>query len=269
MSDIKRRGWWVAVAFSWFGLISALQPMSVAPAAYVLAWALLLLLSRTVSQLPLWQVGGSASAIYIAGAALGVWPIDFAILLPVGAIFISLLIAGALGAYQSALGQSAGFHISEARSEPKSIASVYANLHVELQRARSHGRPLSVLAISAADDAEDKVARLASLLSDEMRSFDVLGVSGDHFVSMLPETDSEKAIQFAKRLRDVAQEELGLELAIGLSSFPMQATLDALVEHAESDMTSSDVIKLDPQISDAPTSLTDVRSESRESSWSA
>jgi len=93
------------------------------------------------------------------------------------------------------------------------------------------------VAISPADSGDAEVDDLASLLSDELRAYDLLAVRGNHLVSMLPETSSEKAEEFVTRLRAVTWEKLGRGLDIGVSSFPAQeVTLEGLIDRAESAM---------------------------------
>jgi hypothetical protein len=261
MMEMKRHRQVLAVAFCWFLLLAVVVPAGVAPFVYeyVLAWALLFLLSPKVGGFPLWRVGGTASAIYIAAAALEGWPTDFSLLLTVAMIFVSLLIAKALRDSDAAFERTLRFRVNVAQSEPRSFGSIHNNLQIELQRGRTHQRPLSVLAISASNLGENEVGYLASLLSDEMRAFDILGAHGDHFVTMLPETDPEKAMQFITRLRTATRTKLGLELNIGLSSFPTQLTLGALLERAKSDMKAADPPSVDGVL----------RSVQSDSSWSA
>jgi GGDEF domain-containing protein len=250
---MKQRRLWLAAALCWFLMISVSVPMNVAPFVYpyVLAWTLLLLLSPAVRRLPLWLLGGSGSAVPAAVAVLAAWPFDI-FLLTIVATFISLLIGRALGDAEDAFERAVQFSMHEGLREP--IGASHSSLDVELRRARTHQRAVSVLAISAADLSDAEVDRLveeavrknvshyiqaslASLLSSEMRAFDILAARGDHLVSMLPETGSEKAMEFVGRLRAATREKLGLELKIGVSSFPAQeVTLEALLDRAELEM---------------------------------
>lgn len=260
MAEMKRHRGWLAATFCWFLLLAAVLPLSGVPHAYpyVLAWSFLFLLSPTVRGLPLWLLAGSASVIFVVTQSFGSWTTDISLVLPVVAIFISLLIAKALGDSDDALERTVRFRMNEGRSEPGSVGSIQRSLQIELQRARSHKRPLSVLAISTVDLDDTEVGSLAGLLSDEMRAFDLLGARRDHFVSMLPETNWENAAQFATRLRAKTREQLGIELEIGLSSFPAQITLEAMLQHAESDMRANDKPMVD----------TTVELGQREGSWS-
>lgn len=253
MLEMKRYRRWLAIAFCWFTLLTLLLPMHVASFAYpyVIGWVVLLLLSSSVRRLHLGLLGGLASAIFMAIAAWSALPIDAALLLTLAAIFISLLIAKVLGDSDEALDRPLRLRTNEARSKPRSVRSVQSRVQAELQRSRTHHRPLSVLAISAADSGGANQDSLASLLSEEMRAYDLLCVRGDHFVSLLPETDAEKATQFAVRLRAVTREKLGLELDIGQSSFPAQVTLEVLLERAESEMRFRDKPMLDVALGSA------------------
>ena len=241
-NQIRRHRLLLVGAFCWFVMVlTALMPLRVAPFVYpyVLGWALLFMLSSTVRKLPLWFVGGSASAIFAGAAALVGWPLDATLLLMVAGIFITLAIAKALGGHEDDFEGGVRTAVDESGLEPTTIGPNDTSMSVELQRARIHRRVLSVLAISPVDSGHaeaDARASLAGLLSDENYAFDLLAVRDDHFVMMLPESGSEKAFQLVTRLRAVARVKLGLELNIGVSSFPAESTLKGLLDRAVSEM---------------------------------
>ncbi|MBW2270231.1 MAG: hypothetical protein JRH16_16830 [Deltaproteobacteria bacterium] len=240
--NTKRHRLWLVAAFCWFLVLSVGLPTRIMPFVYpyLLAWALPYLLSATVRRLPVWLVGGSASALFAAAAALVGWPIDAALLLPVTAIFITLVFAKVLGGLDDAYERAVRTPMDDAGSEPNAIGSDDSSLYVELQRARRCQSELSVLAIAPAvsGDAEtDARASLAGLLSDENYALELLVARNDHAVLMLPESGSEKAAEFVTRLRSAAWTKLGMELHIGMSSFPAQeASLEGLLDRAESEM---------------------------------
>jgi hypothetical protein len=260
MLEMKRYRRWIAIAFCWFSMLALLLPMRVASFAYpyLIGWVVLVLFSSSVRRLRLWLVGGLASAAFLAIATWSGLPIDAALLLTVAAIFISLLIAKALGDADEALDKPLRLRTNQISTKLRSVRSARSSLQAELQRGRDHHRPLSVLAISAADFGGADQDAMASLLSKEMRAYDRVCVRDDHFVLLLPETDAEKTMQFVVRLRTATRKKLGLELDIGQSSFPAQVTLDGLLEHAESEM----------RVSDQPTLDSAVESTQRVGSWS-
>ena len=124
----------------------------------------------------------------------------------------------------------------------------------EIRRARSFVRPVTFLAVSAREVGTDTVeelteevrregldrylrARVASIMSRELREYDILATRDGHIVSVLPETDAEQVEDIKKRIREICREELGVELDMGSSSFPDQeVTFDKLLKRAEADM---------------------------------
>ena len=132
-------------------------------------------------------------------------------------------------------------------------------IYREVRRARLNQRPAALLAITVKIDEMYKYsinrfiqeaqrdiinkyisARLAHLLLEELRDFDVITQRNNHFVALLPETSREEGLNIANRLTKVAHEKLGLDLHFGLSAFPDEAvTFERLLECAESEMKSS------------------------------
>ena len=256
---------WLAAALLWFLGLSFLVGFGhvarwgVYPVA--LAWALLVVLSKRARRVSPWLVGALAAATYLAANAVAGAPLlapssAFEIVALVGTVVVARGLAGC----EDQLEQAVRFSLSgDLPTESRAADAGHNKLYTELRRARAHERPVSLLAIAPAgtgsarmdplveeivrDHVRDYVrARLAELLSSEMRDFDILAVHHDHLVTMLPETSTEQAMHFVRRLRAGAREQLGLELDVGLSSFPAQeVTLDALLERAESAMrTGSD-----------------------------
>nr|MDQ3328870.1 GGDEF domain-containing protein [Chloroflexota bacterium] len=91
--------------------------------------------------------------------------------------------------------------------------ALVARLDEEVERAHRHGRPLAVLFMDvdhfkqindthghqAGDSALEQTARIAV---QSVRTIDTVGrYGGEEFVALLPETDLERAIQVAERLR--------------------------------------------------------------------
>ncbi|MCC6904765.1 MAG: hypothetical protein IT326_02915 [Anaerolineae bacterium] len=76
-------------------------------------------------------------------------------------------------------------------------------------------------------------ARVAKLLSDTLRDIDLVVVSGQEYIVMLPETDAEEAQKTSVRLQRAVTEELGIDVAVGSAAFPQEAvTLRGLIETA-------------------------------------
>jgi GGDEF domain-containing protein len=132
-----------------------------------------------------------------------------------------------------------------------------SELYREVRRARNHRRPLALLAISATDQSievaidrftrelhEECVhsyvsARVAELLSEEMKDCSVVSHHGEHFVTVVPEADRESAMVIADKLKRSARDKLGLELSIGISLFPdEEVTFVQLLERAQAQLES-------------------------------
>lgn len=132
-----------------------------------------------------------------------------------------------------------------------------ADIYREIRRARVHGRPLALMAISTTADSLDRnldrlteamqhdcirnyaQAKIAELLTMEMNSCEIITHQGKHFVTVVPEAGREQARALAERLKRLAHEQLGLELSIGTSLFPdEEITFVKLMERAEAQMRS-------------------------------
>ena len=80
-------------------------------------------------------------------------------------------------------------------------------------------------------------ARIAGMLMVELQDCDVITRRNNHFVALLPEASRESVDTLVQKLETAAQEQLGLKLKIGLSTFPDEAvTFESLLENAEAKM---------------------------------
>ncbi len=80
-------------------------------------------------------------------------------------------------------------------------------------------------------------ARLAKLLSEELRDIDLIAQHGNGFAILLPETSREDAEKLISVLRNDAQVRLGMDLKIGMGSFPDTAlTLGGLLDTASEEL---------------------------------
>lgn len=131
-------------------------------------------------------------------------------------------------------------------------------IYREIQRARLYQRPLSLLAVSAkaesvqtsldrlVKEAQDEIikkyvsAKLANFLLEATNDCDVVTQRDDHFVIVLPEINREGVAEVIGKLQSAAQENLGLQLSFGVSTFPDQeVTFEKLLESAETEMWSA------------------------------
>jgi hypothetical protein len=80
-------------------------------------------------------------------------------------------------------------------------------------------------------------ARLAKLLSEELRDIDLIAQHGNGFAILLPETTREDADKLVSLLRNDALDRLGLDLKVGMGSFPDTAlTLGGLLDTASEEL---------------------------------
>ena len=140
------------------------------------------------------------------------------------------------------------------RAQP--FDSGQSDLYREVRRARLYERPLAFLAVGPApgtvESAKDRfteevmrrmlrqymTARVGDLLSRRLKDCDVLAQRNCHFVAALPETKREVALQLSRRLQAESRQELGIELNVGLCTFPdEEGTFIGLLERAEQEMS--------------------------------
>lgn len=142
-------------------------------------------------------------------------------------------------------------------------------IYREIRRARRHQRPATLLAISIAEDVTgasterfnqdvplrrfineiqqelvDKYTqtRVAELLIDQFEDSAVITKRDDHFVTLLPETNHEEAAEIINQLQNTLTEKMGLQLKVGVSTFPDEAvTFENLLERAEAKMTGANI----------------------------
>lgn len=128
-------------------------------------------------------------------------------------------------------------------------------IYREIRRARLHKRPVGLLAIAPATtmdnftldrfskEAQEAIigryvqARIANLLLSELDDYNIVTQRNNHFVALLPEAAEDDVPAIMERLRRSAEEQLGIQLKIGLSHFPQDAvTFEQLLATAESRM---------------------------------
>ena len=127
-----------------------------------------------------------------------------------------------------------------------------------------HNRPLTILAVSSPEDgaqesleflckqfkrdvfAQYVMTSLANFLSEEMNDCSIIARRNNHFVIVVPEADRDEAEGLVHALRATAKERLNVNLCVGQSSFPQDATtLVSLLERAETQMSHDDAAKND------------------------
>lgn len=131
-------------------------------------------------------------------------------------------------------------------------------MYREVRRARHYERPLSMLSVSVGpgqldlslDRLFERVQRegiqkylesqLIHLLAEETRDSDLITQRGGSIFALLTETEESNAQLLGNRVSAIASDRLGLEIRVGVSSFPKQClTLDRLFSEAETQSTSA------------------------------
>lgn len=270
---MKKLRIWFTLFFSWLFVLYNIErlhaPINLASFVYVLAAVLAvpLILSPRLQKLSLvWLVVAVVPLVLGLKAWYG-YPITG------GALPLTVTELGTTG-LTVAIAQQLGRSLEDLRIA--AISTLLTHLHDntrpfeqgqsdiyrEIRRARVHGRPLALLAVSAharsLDLCLDRLtvemqrdcvrnyaqAKIAELLSAEMNSCEIITHHGSHFITVVPEVRREQALALSERLKELARERLGLELSIGTSLFPEEEiTFVKLVERAEAEMLSSSAKK--------------------------
>ncbi len=156
---------------------------------------------------------------------------------------------------------------------------IHELLQEEFERSKRSGEPVSVVMLDldkfkAVNDtwghqAGDHVlVTLADILRETAREVDRLGrYGGEEFIAVLPEADSDAAITFAERVRDMVEkqkfeideeEPLHLTISVGVATHPDDAPDGArrLVYYADQALYSAKntgrntVVRFDPELAD-------------------
>jgi hypothetical protein len=130
-------------------------------------------------------------------------------------------------------------------------------LYREVKRSRRFQHPLSMLIVEPELDPKTvdlsavleelkasiamrfMQARLAKMLSEELRDCDLIAQHGNGFAVLMPETTAVDALRISDTLRAESKSRLGMDLKVGASSFPEGAlTLGGLIDVATDSMVS-------------------------------
>ena len=119
-------------------------------------------------------------------------------------------------------------------------------LRREFERAKRYNQPLAVLMADIDDfkkyndthghlEGDELLKKLANFLVDAVRGVDmVFRYGGEEFVVFLPQTLKAGCVEVAKRLVNLARQNLPTTLSIGLAAFPEDANeVDDLLKKAD------------------------------------
>lgn len=133
------------------------------------------------------------------------------------------------------------------------------DLYREVKRSRRFKHPLSLMLVKPRFDPNNvgvnqlvletqramssryMQARLAKFLTDKLRDTDLVAIDGEDFIVLLPETTEDIASQLLTDIGELAYEEMGVRLNIGLAAFPEKAlTFNGLIDSARSSLENAE-----------------------------
>ena len=258
----------------WFFLLYNIEklvaPINIASFVYVFVavCTVLLILSVRLAQLPLQWLFALVFPIYFLLKALLNYEIGGASLsltiTELSAITVTVVLARMIGLqFEEWRKIVTSLTLGELRDDLPSFDTGQAEIYREIRRARRHQRTAALLAVTAIDTSGASVgkhtplyrfleevrretlekyvsARLAEFLVGELGDLAIITKRNGHFVTLLPETNRANLSDVLRKLQLSAKEKLGLQLKIGVSTFPDEAvTFERMLEDAESEMTNA------------------------------
>ncbi len=254
---------WGALFFCWmfvlYNIERLYEPINLASFVYVLAAvaALPIMLVPALHRIPLaWLLLACVPPLLALKSWLGY---------PLGGAHFPLTVTEIAATWATlALARQTGQSLEDLRTAAVSALLTHlqdrtrpfeqgqAEIYRDIRRARRFERPLAVLAVSPSPTSVNTsldrftlelqhecarkyvFARVAELLSREMKDCNILSHDNTHFVTVLPEANRATALATAERLQRIAQTQLGIQLQVGVSVFPdEEVTFVRLVERAE------------------------------------
>jgi diguanylate cyclase (GGDEF)-like protein len=119
-------------------------------------------------------------------------------------------------------------------------------LRREFERAKRYNQPLSVLMVDIDDfkkyndthghqEGDELLKKIANFLVEAVRGVDMaFRYGGEEFLVFLPQTLKAGAVEVAKRLVNLARQNLPATLSIGLAAFPEDANdMEELIKRAD------------------------------------
>ncbi len=249
--------WWL---FLFYNIERINEPINIASFVYVLAplsASVLMLMPRFFKR---WRLAFWIMSTLVVYFAVKVWLRYelFGTSLPltvteVASLVITLLLVGQLANVVSDFEETiANLTIRQIGLPPRLYDTVdVEELYREVKRSRRFQHNLALLVVNPKIDPKhidvsktlleiQKTminryikARVAKLLSEELRDCDLVAQHGSGFAIVLPETRSDEAKRIAQLLAKHSKETLGVELEVGMASFPETAlTLGGLLDAA-------------------------------------
>jgi GGDEF domain-containing protein len=269
LSAVKNLRYILIAICAWFFFFYNIEKLfgivNIATYVYVLVfvYAVLIILLRPLQRMPLYGLLFLSLVPYIilkieAGRAITGIGLPIAVtevcVIWITVVLIRQMACGLEGFRESITKLTIG-HL-EKETDPFDTGQ--SQIYHEIRRSRRYQRPATLLAIRASGhsvqisldrfikDAQHEIidkyvnGRIAKFLSTELGDLNIILQRGDHFIILLPEANQEKAAEIMNQLRNAGQESLGLELQIGVATFPDEAvTFETLLQNAEEEMISA------------------------------
>jgi pyridoxine 5'-phosphate synthase PdxJ len=262
--------------FSLYNIERLAEPINIASFVYVFVafCALLITLLPRLQRMPAhWLYGGALVAFIALKYELGYSLLGQNLPLTVTevcVIGVTMFLATQIGQRLEDLrAVVTNLTIGQAGAGTQAFEEGQGQIYREVRRARRHQRPVTLLAIGIAEDTTGASAerfrrdvplrrfiteiekelvekytqtRVAEVLIDHFEDSAVITQRDDHFVTLLPETNQEAATEIVSKLQKTLTEKMGLQLKVGVSTFPDEAvTFENLLERAEAKMAGVNV----------------------------
>lgn len=226
---------------------------------FVALAALITLALPLLHRLPVWILGSGGVVLFavlkswfgypLGGETLPVTVTEICAILVTG--LLTRQVIGAIGEFENSI---VNFTIKRVGRQTRAFDIEQGEMYQEVRRARAFSRPLALMAIEPATDSfkvatermveevqyatmkQYVLARLAKVIEDQLGPYSVIAQDGDKFLVLLPESSREDIGRLMAQVRGQVQDSIGLELRIGFSTLPEEATFDGLVEAAYADM---------------------------------
>jgi hypothetical protein len=251
--------------FFFYNIEKLFGVVNIATFVYVLVfvYAILIVLLRPLQRMPLYGLLLISLLPYIVLRIPSGRPITGTglplLVTEICALWITVvLVRNLAGGIENVRKSIASLTLGSLNQETETFDTGQSQIYQEMRRSRRFKRPASLLSISATDhsvqisldrfikEAQYEIideyvsARIAEFLTTELLDPYIVLRRNDHFIIFLPEANRDDAVAIIKQLSSIAQEQLNLELKVGLATFPDEAvTFETLLQNAEMDMTSS------------------------------
>lgn len=255
------------------------QPLNISSVAYIFiaAIAILTILIPHINRLALGLTLGGPIALFLA---LKAWlgypmagPAIHLTITEISAIALTGLFARQINHVLEELEQLLRDIVIKTVGKPtESFAHGQGNMYREVRRARSYGRPISLMAVGIEEEslrnalpgivveAQQAMQKhlafsmIAQMLDEELEDHHIIAKQNNHFIILLPEVADTDLRGMESHLLQKASDQMGLALKIGSSSLSDETvTFERLVEKATTHMAQAKVPPPDTQDTKQPT----------------